>query len=119
MASRPASALLVVMVVASPIYDVLWKAMAKNEMAGDDRLVRARRRRRLRSSHVFMCGRAVFIHVGALFGTIMAANVWMRIWPNQRKIIAGVKGTGPAPDGVRRRGGRPALASTTRTCPCR
>ena len=33
-----------------------------------------------------------------LLGTIMAANVWMRIWPNQRKIIAGVKGTGPAAD---------------------
>jgi uncharacterized membrane protein len=28
----------------------------------------------------------------------MAANVWMRIWPSQRKIIAGVKGTAAAPD---------------------
>jgi uncharacterized membrane protein len=28
----------------------------------------------------------------------MAANVWMRIWPGQRKIIAGVKGTAAAPD---------------------
>src|SRR5207245_2193319 len=46
----------------------------------------------------FMSGRAVYIHVGGLFGTIMAANVWMRIWPSQRKIIAGVKGTAPAPD---------------------
>ena len=45
-----------------------------------------------------MSGRAVFIYVGSLFGTIMAANVWMRIWPSQRKIIAGVKGTAPAPD---------------------
>ena len=35
-------------------------------------------------------GRAVFIHVGAILGTIMAANVWMRIWPNQRKIITAV-----------------------------
>ena len=46
----------------------------------------------------FMSGRAMYIHVGGLFGTIMAANVWMRIWPAQRKIIAGVKGTAPAPD---------------------
>jgi len=45
-----------------------------------------------------MSGRATFIHVGGLFGTVMAANVWMRIWPAQRKIIAGVKGTGPAAD---------------------
>ena len=43
-------------------------------------------------------GRAMVMHVGALFGTIMAANVWMRIWPAQRKIIGGIKGTSPAPD---------------------
>jgi uncharacterized membrane protein len=42
-------------------------------------------------------GRAVFIHVGAMLGTIMAANVWMRIWPAQRKIIAAIK-DGQAPD---------------------
>src|SRR5947209_2513874 len=43
-------------------------------------------------------GRALFIYSGGLFGTIMAANVWMRIWPNQRKIISGVSGKAPAPD---------------------
>jgi uncharacterized membrane protein len=32
--------------------------------------------------------RATYIHVGALFGTIMAANVWMRILPPQRRMIA-------------------------------
>jgi len=32
--------------------------------------------------------RATYIHIGALFGTIMAANVWMRILPPQRKMIA-------------------------------
>jgi len=42
-------------------------------------------------------GRAVFIHVGALFGTTMAANVWMRIWPAQRRIITAVK-NGDKPD---------------------
>ena len=46
----------------------------------------------------FMSGRAMYIHVGGLLGTIMAANVWMRIWPSQRKIIAGVKGTAAAAD---------------------
>lgn len=35
-----------------------------------------------------LSGRAVYIHMGALFGTIMAANVWMRILPAQRKMIA-------------------------------
>src|SRR4051812_21164637 len=32
--------------------------------------------------------RATYIHLGALFGTIMAANVWMRILPPQRRMIA-------------------------------
>ncbi|HKQ97586.1 MAG TPA: urate hydroxylase PuuD [Candidatus Polarisedimenticolia bacterium] len=41
--------------------------------------------------------RAVFIHLGAILGTIMMGNVWMRIWPSQRKIIAAIKG-GQAPD---------------------
>ena len=35
-----------------------------------------------------MRGRAAYIHVGSLFGTIMAANVWMRILPAQRKMVA-------------------------------
>ncbi len=41
--------------------------------------------------------RATFIHIGAMFGTAMAANVWMRIWPAQRRIITAVK-SGQAPD---------------------
>ena len=42
--------------------------------------------------------RGYVIHTGALFGTIMAANVWMRIWPMQRRIITAVKeGTAPDP----------------------
>lgn len=35
-----------------------------------------------------MSGRAAYIHLGAMFGTIMAANVWMRILPAQRRMIA-------------------------------
>lgn len=41
--------------------------------------------------------RAAYIHVGALFGTAMAANVWMRIWPAQKRIITAVK-EGRTPD---------------------
>ncbi len=43
--------------------------------------------------------RAAYIHVGALFGTAMAANVWMRIWPCQQRIITAIK-NGQAPDGA-------------------
>jgi uncharacterized membrane protein len=37
--------------------------------------------------HAFS-GRAAYIHVGSMFGTIMVLNVWMRILPAQRKMIA-------------------------------
>jgi uncharacterized membrane protein len=37
------------------------------------------------------------IHVGILFGTTMAFNVWFRIWPYQKQIIAAVK-AGTPPD---------------------
>ena len=37
-------------------------------------------------THVFSA-RAAYIHVGAVFGTIMTANVWFRILPSQRKMI--------------------------------
>jgi len=38
-------------------------------------------------SHLFS-GRAAYIHVGAVLGTIMTANVWFRILPSQRKMVA-------------------------------
>jgi uncharacterized membrane protein len=38
-------------------------------------------------THV-MSGRAAYIHMGAIFGTIMTLNVWMRILPAQQKMIA-------------------------------
>jgi uncharacterized membrane protein len=42
--------------------------------------------------------RAFNIHIGAMFGTMMAFNVWFRIWPAQQKIIASIR-DGEAPDG--------------------
>ncbi len=40
--------------------------------------------------------RAYTIHLGAMFGTIMAFNVWFRIWPAQQQIIRGIKDGPPA-----------------------
>ncbi len=42
-------------------------------------------------------GRGAFIHVGALVGSIMAANVFMVIIPNQKKMVAQLL-AGEAPD---------------------
>jgi uncharacterized membrane protein len=38
-----------------------------------------------------MSGRAAYIHVGAMLGTFMTANVWLRILPFQRQMVAAVK----------------------------
>jgi len=79
------------------VYDLLWLSpLGKNEAAG------------AAVSYVLLVavtyglahtlsGRAAYMHVGALMGTIMAANVWMRILPAQRQLIAAVK-EGAAPD---------------------
>ncbi|MEI8135446.1 MAG: urate hydroxylase PuuD [bacterium] len=41
--------------------------------------------------------RGYIMYMGAMFGSIMAYNVWFRIWPNQQKIITAIK-NGTAPD---------------------
>lgn len=47
-------------------------------------------------THTFS-GRGAFIHLGAMFGTIMVLNVWVHILPNQRAIIAAAQ-AGREPD---------------------
>ena len=42
--------------------------------------------------------RSFNIHIGTMFGTIMAFNVWFRIWPAQQSVITSIK-NGEAPDG--------------------
>jgi uncharacterized membrane protein len=45
-----------------------------------------------------MTGRAAYVHVGAIIGTVMAANVWVRIIPAQRELVAATKeGRAPNP----------------------
>ncbi|MGI9105137.1 MAG: urate hydroxylase PuuD [Pyrinomonadaceae bacterium] len=44
-----------------------------------------------------LSGRAAYIHMGALLGTLMTANVWMRILPAQRRMIAATR-AGQTPD---------------------
>ena len=41
--------------------------------------------------------RAYNIHIGTMFGSMMAFNVWYRIWPAQQRIITAIK-NGEAPD---------------------
>jgi uncharacterized membrane protein len=80
-----------------PIYDMLWKSpLASNEYVGAGisfvLIVAA-----AYVLDLFMGPRAAYMHVGAMLGTLMAANVWMVIIPAQRKMVAALK-EGKAPD---------------------
>ena len=93
-----ASALaLVVLFVAFFVYDLLWKSpLAKNAQAANAVSILLIAALAFLLGRMFS-GRASYILLGAALGTIMAANVWMRIWPSQRRIISAIKG-GQAPD---------------------
>lgn len=75
------------LLVAWAIYDLLWKVVGKRA----PRIALAISIALLLGAIYFLCsvfpGRAAFIHVGAMLGTIMIANVWMRILPAQRRMI--------------------------------
>ncbi|MBX7158086.1 MAG: urate hydroxylase PuuD [Verrucomicrobiae bacterium] len=47
-------------------------------------------------THTFS-GRAAYLHVGAMLGTLMIGNVWTHIIPSQRQLVAAVK-RGEKPD---------------------
>ena len=38
-----------------------------------------------------LSGRAAYMHVGALMGTVMTANVWLKILPAQRQLITAIE----------------------------
>jgi uncharacterized membrane protein len=81
------------------VYDLLWLSpLAKNEPAAVvvSYVILAALAWWLPS---VMSARAAYMHVGALLGTIMAANVWERILPAQRKMVRAVA-EGREPDPV-------------------
>lgn len=47
-----------------------------------------------------LSARVMYIHIGAMMGTIMAANVWMRILPAQKKMIAAINAGGKPDDAL-------------------
>jgi uncharacterized membrane protein len=85
------------MIVGWIIYDLLWLSpAAKNQWVA------------IAISYLLIVGlswwlpqvmssRAAFLHVGAVLGTLMSANVWMRILPAQRQMVRAVA-EGLAPD---------------------
>ena len=79
------------------LYDILAKTIKKNEVLA---VVGVALVAGLTWAMISFLGygfRGYAIHIGSVFGTIMAFNVWFRIWPAQQKIITAVKG-GTPPD---------------------
>ena len=61
--------------------------------------------------------RAVYLHVGAMFGTIMVANVWMTIIPNQKKMMKLAESGGAPNQELARRSGRCSKHNTFMSVP--
>jgi len=79
------------------VYEAVWKAAGKNERVGVGVLYGLFVILLFLLSRIFT-GRALFIHAGMLFGTVMIMNVWMRIWPAQKKLIRAAKGVAAPPE---------------------
>ncbi len=83
------------MVVGWVIYDLIWSSpIAKHDKLGIAICYLLLVGAAFGLSKV-ITGRAAFIHVGAIMGTIMVANVWMRILPGQAKMLAAVRENRP------------------------
>ena len=107
--SEAAYGLLLLTVVVAPfVYDVLIKAIGANMNTAA--LICLAIAAVVMMAYEYLGGfgyRGVVMHIGSLFGTLMAYNVWFRIWPAQQKIISAVRdGQAPDPALVALAGGR-------------
>ncbi len=90
--------MLILLLVFAFLYDVIMKAMGTNQMVANAlALALLALLYFLGDQFADFGGRGLYIFMGSALGTAMALNVWMRIWPAQRKIITAIK-NGEAPD---------------------
>jgi len=79
-----------------PLYDRLWRSPLSKRPAVASVIALAL----LTAITVLLCrllsGRAAFMHVGSILGTIMVANVWERIIPAQQQMVAATRAGQPA-----------------------
>jgi len=82
------------LVVTWIVYDLIWISPAgKNSWVGGT-LTTAMIIGVAFGLSQLLSGRAAYIHVGAMIGTWMTANVWMRIIPAMKRMVAKAKETG-------------------------
>ena len=86
------------LVVGWVVYDLLWRSPLAETRGGG--IATAISLVLLAGVTIASCrllsGRAAYMHVGALLGTLMVANVWMRILPAQQAMIDATKAGRPA-----------------------
>jgi uncharacterized membrane protein len=74
------------------VYDPLWRsALARDHPAAATALSYLLLVGAGWAATRLLSGRAAFLHVGAMLGTLMVANVWMHIVPAQREMIAATR----------------------------
>ncbi len=89
--------LLVLLAVGFVVYNAIMKALANKVLGASICLLL------YAGAYLFLeyvgkfSGRSLYIHAGAMFGTVMALNVWMLIWPAQKKILTATKAGTPLP----------------------
>ena len=72
------------------VYDVVWRLLGRFEAVAIAVSLAMLAGVVWGLTHL-LSGRAAFIHVGALLGTLMAGNVAMHIVPSQRKLVAATR----------------------------
>lgn len=78
------------------IYDLLWNTLFKHQAKMGAAVSFLLTMGTAYGLSYVLSGRALFIHIGAMFGTLMVTNVWVRILPAQQQMIdATLKGEVP------------------------
>ena len=100
-AGRRSALASVALVVGWTVYDLLCRSpLGQRDLAVRRSVMFAvPGRQRVSCSRKYLSGRAAYIHVGAMIGTMMVANVLMLIIPGQRKMVAAMM-AGQKPDPI-------------------
>src|SRR5258705_5836065 len=85
-----------VVILSWPVYDGLWRSPLSNRPAIATAISLALLTGLTVLACRFLSGRAAFMHVGAVLGTIMVANVWERILPAQQQMLDATRAGRPA-----------------------
>ncbi len=89
-----------VLILSWPVYDLLWQSRLGRAGAPATAISLVLAVAVAYGLAQLVSGRAAYIHVGAMLGTLMVGNVWMRIIPAQRQLVA-ARQQGTAPDAAR------------------